>query len=326
MTEEEEGEVEVGASDLEQARSAIRDSQMGADRLMQASRQLEHMVFGVSIDDASSLAATEYDIVDARTNLEQHKLYRARRSVRRAEKALKILEGDVIELRRNIAMLNRLLMEKTVTEAEIETVLRRLRNATSAAEMGDVGVAAVEVESLIGDLIVDSASALNPFLFRSFWMGVDTRWPAGGDDGVLMVRIINDGDRPLPEMRLKPPIPEGWQCSPSFMDLPSIRPGGFLPVRFDVKPGLRFSLDEVPLSRKLAIQTAYEVRSGQVNVIIRAQNRSMETLREVLLQPWMPPGYISGALPLMERLAPDEVGVIRIPLIIDMGDGGEAVA
>ena len=89
---------------------------------------------------------------------------------------------------------------------------------------------------------------------------------------------------------------------------------------------MRFSLGEVPILRKLAIQTACEIRAGQVNVIVRAQNRSMETLRDVLLQPWMPPGYISGALPLMERLAPDEVGVIRMPLAIDMGDGGESDA
>ena len=324
-SQEGEEEVTVSSRDLDSARSAIRDSQVGADRLMKASKELEHLVFGVTTGE-SSMSSTEYDILDARKHLEQHNLFRASSSVRRAEKALKILEADVVELRRNIAMLNRLLKEKTIAEAEVEIILRRLRNATSAAEIGDVGFAAVEVEQLIGDLVVDSATALNPFLFRTFWLGVDTRWPAGGEKGILMIRIVNDGDRPLPEMRLEPPIPKGWECEPKFMDVPSIRPGGFLPVRFDILPGSRISVEEIPLSRKLSIQTGYEIRSGQVNVIVRTQNRSMETLRDIILKPWMPPGYTTEAVPLIERLAPDEVGTIRMPLSIDMGDGGEAEA
>ena len=322
MTEE---EYDVGASDLEDARKAIRASQTSADRLIRASRELEHIVYGVSSDE-SSLAATDFDINDARTNLEQHKLFHAKRSVKRAEKALSSVESDVLELRRNIAMLNRLLNEKTLTEAELEIILRRLRNATGAAEIGEVGYAAEEVEQLIGDLVVDSAVALNPFLFRNFWMGVDTRWPAGGETGVMIVRMCNDGTRPIPEMRLAPPVPDGWQCVPKSIDLPIMRPGDVILVRFDVKPGLRFALDEIPLSRKLAIQTGYEVTAGKVKVTMRVQNRSMETIRDLLLQPWMPPGYKAEVLPLVEKLSPDEIGVLVMPLVIDMGDGGEAVA
>lgn len=322
MTDE---EYDVGVNDLEEARKAIRDSQSSADRLIRASRELEHIVYGVSSDD-SSLTATEYDIVEARSSLEQHKLYRAKRSVRRAEKALSTVESDVVELRRNIAMLHRLLKEKTLTEAELEIILRRLRNATGAAEIGDVGFAADEVEQLIGDLVVDSAVALNPFLFRNFWMGVDTRWPAGGESGVMIVRICNDGTRPIPEMRLAPPTPVGWQCAPASIDLPILRPGDVVLIRFEVKPGLRFGLDEIPLSRKLAIQTGYEVSAGKVSVTIRVQNRSMETVRDLLLQPWMPPGYKSEVLPLVEKLSPDEIGVVVMPLVIDMGDGGGSVA
>ncbi len=320
-----EDEYDVGVSDLEDARRAIRDSQTSADRLIRASRELEHIVYGVSHDD-SSLAATEYDILDARTSLEQHQLMRASRSVRRAEKALSSLEEDVVELRRNIAMLNRLLKEKTLTEAELEIILRRLRNATGAAEIGEVGYAAEEVEQLIGDLVVDSAVALNPFLFRNFWLGVDTRWPAGGETGVMIVRICNDGTRPIPEMRLAPPIPEGWQCVPEAIDLPIMRPGDVILVRFEVKPGLRFGLDEIPLSRKVAIQAGYEVAAGQVKVTMRVQNRSMETIRDLLLQPWMPPGYKTESLPLVEKLSPDEIGVVTMPLVIDMGAGGETAA
>ena len=147
-------EYEVGATDLEDARRVIRDSQTSADRLIRASRELEHIVYGVSSDE-SSLASTEYDIIEARTSLEQHQLRRASRSVKRAEKALASLEGDVVELRRNIAMLNRLLKEKTLTEAELETIHRRLRNATGAAEIGEVGEIAVQ--------------APDPVMFLGYW-------------------------------------------------------------------------------------------------------------------------------------------------------------
>ncbi len=313
---------EVGNSDLEDARRAIRDGQTSADRLLRASRELEHIVYGVSAGD-TSLSATEFDINDARTSLEQHKLSRARRSVRRAEKTLSAVESDVKDLRRNIAMLNRLLKEKTLKEAELEVILRRLRNATGAAEIGEVGYAAEEVEQLIGDLVVDSAVALNPFLFRNFWMGVDTRWPAGGETGVMIIRICNDGTRPMPEMRLAPPVPDGWQCAPESIDLPIMRPGDVILVRFEVKPGLRFSLDEIPLSRKIAIQTGYEIAAGQVMVTMRVQNRSMETIRDLMLQPWLPPGYKAESIPLVEKLSPDEIGVISMSLTIDLGDGGE---
>jgi hypothetical protein len=105
-----------------------------------------------------------------------------------------------------------------------------------------------------------------------------------------------------------------------------MRPGDVILVRFDIKPGLRFAMDEVPLSRKISIQTGYEISAGKVDVTMRIQNRSMETIRDMILQPWLPPGYKTEKLPLIEKLSPDEVGVISMPLIIDMGDGGESRA
>ena len=164
-----------------------------SEQAIAISRDLETMVLGVAQNDANSLAGTELEIGDARRFLRSHKLRRALASVKNAEASLVELEEDVLYLRRNIAMLHRLLNEKRVSEADIETILLRLRSATGAAEIGDVGGAAGEVEFLVDDLIGGNTSTLNPFLFRHFWMGLETRWPAGGDEGVLVVRIINDG-------------------------------------------------------------------------------------------------------------------------------------
>ncbi|MBL6732442.1 MAG: hypothetical protein ISP82_05800 [Candidatus Poseidoniaceae archaeon] len=293
-------------------------------RIMSASRDLDSMVQNVVQSDTNSLAATEVDIMEAKKYLSLHKLKRAKVSVKKAEQALVTLEEDVLYLRRSIAMLHRLLKEKKIDTIEAENILLRLRNATSNAEVGDVGQAATEIEFLVDDLIGGNTSTLNPFFFRHFWLGVDTRWPAGGDTGVLLVRLINDGPIAMPAMRLSPPVPEGWVSEPHSVDLPIIGPGGNLPLRFDIKSMGRYGADEMPLSRKLAVSTSYEMRSGEIMVTIRAQNRSMESLADIILTPWLPPGYTTAKVPFVERLSPDEVALIRMPLTIDMGTGGNS--
>ena len=293
-------------------------------RIMSASRDLDSMVQSVVQSDTNSLAATEVDIMEAKKYLSLHKLKRAKVSVKKAEQALVTLEEDVLYLRRSIAMLHRLLKEKKIDTIEAENILLRLRNATSNAEVGDVGQAATEIEFLVDDLIGGNTSTLNPFFFRHFWLGVDTRWPAGGDTGVLLVRLINDGPIAMPAMRLCPPVPNGWVSEPHSVDLPIIAPGGNLPLRFDIKSMGRYGADEMPLSRKLAVSTGYEMRSGEIMVTIRAQNRSMEPLADIILTPWLPPGYTTAKVPFVERLSPDEVALIRMPLTIDMGTGGKS--
>ena len=315
---------DMSDGEVEEARAAIAASKDSADRLIAASRELESLVFGVVQDESNSLAGTEVDIADAKIFLNRHKLKAARKSVKKAEQSLALLEEDVLHLRRNIAMLHRLLNEKKINEEEVETILLRLHSATGAAEIGDVGVAAGEVEHLVDDLIGGNTATLNPFLFRHFWLGLDTRWPAGGDEGVLIVRIINDGPVAMPGMRLAPPVPVGWTCVPSSVDLPIIAPGGNLPLRFEVKANRRYGADEIPLSRKLAIATSYEMRTGDITATIRAQNRSMEPLQDIVLSPWIPPGFTTDSVPFINRLAPDEVALIRMPLRINIGSGGNA--
>ena len=307
-----------------EATNSTPSTEESSREIRTASTQLENIVQSMVSDDTNSLAATEIDIMEAKKYLSLHKLGRAKNSVVKAEQALVNLEEDVLYLRRSIAMLHRLLNEKKVERGEVENILLRLRNATSAAEIGDVSQAANEVEYLVDDLIGGNTSTLNPFFFRHFWLGVDTRWPAGGDTGVLLVRLINDGPIAMPAMRLSPPVPEGWYSEPSSVDLPIIAPGGNLPLRFNIKSNDRFGADEIPLSRKLAVSTGYEMRSGEVMVTIRAQNRSMEPLSDIVLTPWLPPGYTTLKVPFVERLSPDEVAVIRMQLTIDMGRGGRS--
>ncbi|DAC30408.1 MAG TPA: hypothetical protein D7H81_02990 [Candidatus Poseidoniales archaeon] len=322
---DEQPELPVEVEEISDSVAATEETKAEVERrIMNASEELDSLVRDVVQQDSNSLAATEIDIMEAKKFLSLHKLRQAKSSVRKAEKALVTLEEDVLYLRRSIAMLHRLLKEKKIDRIEAENILLGLRKATSAAEIGDVGQAATEIEFLVDDLIGGNTSTLNPFFFRHFWLGVDTRWPAGGDTGVLLIRLINDGPIAMPAMRLSPPVPVGWSSIPSSVDLPIIAPGGNLPLRFDIKSEGRYGADEIPLSRKLAVSTAYEMRSGEIMVTIRAQNRSMEPLSDILLTPWLPPGYTTAKVPFVERLTPDEVAVIRMPLTIDMGTGGSS--
>jgi hypothetical protein len=56
---------------------------------------------------------------------------------------------------------------------------------------------------------------------------------------------------------------------------------------------------------------------------MRVQNRSMEPLSEVLLTPWIPAGFFAEEAPFIRTLAPDEVAIVRMPLRINLGQGGE---
>ena len=290
--------------------------------ILEASQTLERIARQAARRENPSLAETEMDLGEAKVYLNIHQLSKAKKTIKRAERTLEELEEDVLHLRRSIAMLHRLLVHKHISLEEAERILYKLREATSAAEMGDIRASTEEVEDLLEDMIGGNTSTLNQFLFRHFWMGVDTRWPAGGEAGVLLVRIINDGPIPMPMLRLRPPVPEGWTATPSNVDLPIIAPGGNIPLRFDIKPDYRLGSDDTPLTRKLAIATAYEMRSGEITVTMRVQNRSMEPLSEVLLSPWIPGGFVAEELPLIRNLAPDEVAVVRMPLRINLGHGG----
>ena len=169
-------------------------------------------------------------------------------------------------------MLHRLLVHKHITLEEAERILFKLREATSAAEVGDIRASTEEVEDLLEDAIGGNTSTLNPFLFRHFWMGVDTRWPAGGETGVLLVRIINDGPIPMPMLRLKPPVPEGMDGHSGQRGFAHHCAGGNIPLRFDIQPDYRISSEDVPLTRKLSVATAYEMRSGEITVTMRSKS------------------------------------------------------
>ena len=172
----EDEQADSSLEDLREAQLSSQARRASAERLLAANSGLERAVVDVVEMESNSLIAAEQELMEAKHLLSSHKLRKARRSVERAEKNLSDLEEEVLKLRRTMATLHRLVMEKDIAEYEIENILTRLRNATSSAEHGNVSSAANEIEILVEEMIDGNVSTLNPFLFRHFWMGVTTRW------------------------------------------------------------------------------------------------------------------------------------------------------
>ena len=78
-----------------------------------ARRDLNLAVNTVLNQQVNSLARTELDVAEARAHLNSHRLRKALKTVLRAEKALEDLKESVLHLRRSMALLHRLLKEKS---------------------------------------------------------------------------------------------------------------------------------------------------------------------------------------------------------------------
>ena len=313
-----EGDIEedVTASGMNQ------EATMRIHQLMRATGQaVGNVVRQVTEVDNKSLVETEFEVQQAKISLQDQRVLTANKSLNVAEKNLTDIEEDVQRLRRSIALLHRLLRDPEILRGELEKILMGLRNATAAAEIGEVSMAATEVEYLVEDLVGGTSATLNPFLFRNFWFSLTTKWGQGSNQGVLIVNILNDSNRPLPSMRLSPPVPDGWTVDPQWIDIPRLPPNGYLFLKFAVRPNVMPSGDTEILDNKLSVATGYRVRQGTVNVSMRVENKGMEDLHNVLISPWLPPSFIAASVPKIRHLPSGGTAHIRMPIAIDFGQG-----
>ena len=299
-----------------------QEATMRIHQLMRTTGQaVANVVRQVTEEDNKSLVETEFEVQQAKISLQDQRVLTANKSLNVAEKNLTDIEEDVQRLRRSIALLHRLLRDPEILRGELEKILMGLRNATAAAEIGEVSMAATEVEYLVEDLVGGTSATLNPFLFRNFWFSLTTKWGQGSNQGVLIVNILNDSNRPLPSMRLSPPVPEGWSVDPKWIDIPRLPPNGYLFLKFAVRPNVMPSGDTEILDNKLSVSTGYRVRQGTVNVSMRVENKGMEDLHNVLISPWLPPSFIAASVPKIRHLPSGGTAHIRMPIAIDFGQG-----
>ena len=311
-----DAEEDVTASGMNQ------EATMRIHQLMRTTGQaVANAVRQVTDVDNKSLVETEFEVQQAKISLQDQRVLSANKSLNVAENHLSAIEEDVQRLRRSIALLHRLLRDPEILRGELEKILTGLRNATAAAEIGEVSMAATEVEYLVEDLVGGTSATVNPFLFRNFWLSLTTKWAQGSTNGVLIVNILNDSNRPLPSMRLSPPVPDGWSVDPQWIDIPRLPPNGYLFLKFAVRPNVMPTGDTEILDNKLSIATGYRVRQGTVNVSLRGENKGMEDLHNVLISPWLPPSFIAASVPKIRHLPSGGTAHIRMPIAIDFGQG-----
>ena len=196
--------------------------------------------------------------------------------------------------------------------SDIEEIALTLVNQGRKAIEHDLASAAKAFEDAIRALgPVAVTAAASPFLVNSFFMSVGTTWPEGRDHGLMVITLENTGENNISTMRLAPPVPYGWTASPKMCEIPEIPPEGFIEIGIEIRPSGSFSQTAL-LGSSLNITTGYFADYGDLRVQTRIENRTPNSMEGLLIAPWMPEGFETLRLPLVENLGPG--GVAHVPV------------
>jgi hypothetical protein len=214
-------------------------------------------------------------------------------------------------LERSLSTLGRHLNEMGEL-SDIENIALTLVNQGKRNIDSDLAAAAKAFEDAIRALgPVAVSEAASPFLVNSFFMSVGTTWPEGRDHGLMVITLENIGDNNISTMRLAPPVPYGWSATPKMCEIPEIPPEGFIEIGVEIRPSGSFPQTSL-LGTSLNITTGYLANYGQLKVQSRVENRTPNTMKGILLDPWMPEGFETLRLPLIENIAPGDV--VHVPV------------
>ena len=214
-------------------------------------------------------------------------------------------------LERSLSTLGRHLNEMGEL-SDIEEIALTLVNQGKKAIEHDLASAAKAFEDAIRALgPVAVTEAASPFLVNSFFMSIGTTWPEGRDHGLMVITLENTGENNISTMRLAPPVPYGWTASPKMCEIPEIPPEGFIEIGIEIRPSGSFSQTAL-LGSSLNITTGYFADYGDLRVQTRIENRTPNSMEGLLIDPWMPEGFETLRLPLVENLGPG--GVAHVPV------------
>ena len=214
-------------------------------------------------------------------------------------------------LERSLSTLGRHLNEMGEL-SDIEDIALTLVNQGKKAIEHDLASAAKAFEDAIRALgPVAVTEAASPFLVNSFFMSIGTTWPEGRDHGLMVITLENTGENNISTMRLAPPVPYGWTASPKMCEIPEIPPEGFIEIGIEIRPSGSFSQTAL-LGSSLNITTGYFADYGDLRVQTRIENRTPNSMEGLLIDPWMPEGFETLRLPLVENLGPG--GVAHVPV------------
>ena len=214
-------------------------------------------------------------------------------------------------LERSLSTLGRHLNEMGEL-SDIENIALTLVNQGKRNLDSDLAAAAKAFEDAIRALgPVAVSEAASPFLVNSFFMSVGTTWPEGRDHGLMVITLENIGDNNISTMRLAPPVPYGWSATPKMCEIPEIPPEGVIEIGVEIRPAGSFPQTSL-LGTSLNITTGYLANYGQLKVQSRVENRTPNTMKGILLDPWMPEGFETLRLPLIENIGPGDV--VHVPV------------
>ncbi len=241
----------------------------------------------------------------------------ARRGIRQARQDIDQLRVQVGRMHRSIGMLHTIVRERSTSETELVDVLLSMKTAETLILRGTFDEASLQLERLVEHLLINSA-ALNPFIFYEFWMGVEARWEPGSENGQLLVRVENTSSGLLPGFNVKAPVPPNWRPSPATQSIMALEPGESCDLVFYITPSAMASIREVgapgSLQERLSLQAGYNLTQEGLTIDCRVENKSAETMTEVLVTPWVPPGWKTNAWPYIRVLEPNQVEFVTINL------------
>jgi len=215
-------------------------------------------------------------------------------------------------LGRSLSTLNRHLNELGELSDTEDIALTLVRQGRKSLGKDDLQSAAESFEKAITALgPVSVTEAASPFLVNNFFLSIGTKWPEGHGYGLMVVTLENLGDNNIAPMRMDPPVPFGWSATPRMTEIPEIPPEGFIEIGIEIRPSGAFPQTAL-LGTSISVTTGYLVNYGDVEVQIRVENRTPKAMEGLLLDPWMPEGFETMRLPLVENLGPGDV--VHVPV------------
>lgn len=228
------------------------------------------------------------------------------------EKAIASMGPDGLE--KSLTTLNRHLNELgelSDTEEVALTLVRQGKKSLDKNKLSDASTSFEKAITALGPVAI--SEAISPFLVNRFFLSIGTKWPEGLGHGLMIVTLENLGDNSIPPMRMDPPVPLGWSANPRMTEIPEIPPEGYIEIGIEIRPSGSFS-DTALLGTSVSITTGYMVDYGHLDVQIRVENRTPKVMKGLILDPWMPSGFQTMRLPLVENLGPGKV--LQIPVEI----------
>ena len=226
------------------------------------------------------------------------------------EKAVAALGPD--GLSRSLSVLKRHLNELGELSDTEHVALTLVSQASISLENDEMSAAAESFEKAISALgPVAATQASSPFMVNRFFMSIGTTWPEDLGHGLMVITLENLGENNIAPMRLDPAIPFGWACTPRMTEIPEIPPEGFIEIGVEINPSGQFPQTSL-LGTSLNITTGYYVDFGELNVQARVENRTPRKMEGLLVDPWLPEGFETVRLPLIENLGPG--AVVQVPV------------